>query len=149
MKRTGRLVAGLVGVALGAAAQTPVTWQTMDGGGGTSTGGVFAVAGTIGQPDGTAAMRGGGGDVQGGFWALIELMQTLGAPTLRIASMTTDKVTLAWPVAGAADFQLQQASHLIEPDWTTVAGAPTLVGADYQLTTGPLAVKHYYRLQKP
>jgi hypothetical protein len=26
-------------------------WFTIDGGGGTSTGGVYAVSGTIGQPD--------------------------------------------------------------------------------------------------
>ena len=34
-----------------AAAQPEITWQTLDGGGGTSTGGVYAVSGTIGQPD--------------------------------------------------------------------------------------------------
>jgi hypothetical protein len=28
-----------------------LSWSTMDGGGGTSTGGAYAVSGTIGQPD--------------------------------------------------------------------------------------------------
>ena len=28
-----------------------VDWMTVDGGGGTSTGGVYSVTGTIGQPD--------------------------------------------------------------------------------------------------
>ena len=28
-----------------------IDWHTIDGGGGTSTGGVYAVSGTIGQPD--------------------------------------------------------------------------------------------------
>ena len=28
-----------------------IDWFTIDGGGGTSTGGVFAVSGTLGQPD--------------------------------------------------------------------------------------------------
>ena len=33
-------------------------WSTIDGGGGTSTGGVYSVSGTIGQPD-AGAMSGG------------------------------------------------------------------------------------------
>jgi hypothetical protein len=34
-----------------ARAQFSIDWFTIDGGGGTSTGGVFSVTGTIGQPD--------------------------------------------------------------------------------------------------
>jgi len=45
-----------------------VAWHTVDGGGGTSTGGAFAVAGTIGQPDAGGAMTGGGFAIEGGFW---------------------------------------------------------------------------------
>ena len=33
-----------------------VDWFTIDGGGGTSTGGVYSVSGTIGQPDAGVAM---------------------------------------------------------------------------------------------
>ena len=41
------------------AAQTyALDWSTIDGGGGTSTGGVYAVSGTIGQPD-AGRMSGG------------------------------------------------------------------------------------------
>ncbi len=36
-----------------------VDWFTIDGGGGTSTGGVYRVSGTIGQPDAGATMSGG------------------------------------------------------------------------------------------
>ena len=39
-------------LATGALAQTySIDWYTIDGGGGTSTGGVYSVSGTIGQPD--------------------------------------------------------------------------------------------------
>ncbi len=46
-----------------------LSWYTIDGGGGAeSTGGDFALAGTIGQPD-AGAMTGGDFELAGGFWA--------------------------------------------------------------------------------
>ena len=46
-----------------------LSWNTMDGGGGQSTGGIFEVTGTIGQPDASATALGGGAfEVRGGFW---------------------------------------------------------------------------------
>lgn len=36
---------------ISASAQYAINWHTIDGGGGTSTGGVYAIRGTIGQPD--------------------------------------------------------------------------------------------------
>jgi hypothetical protein len=36
-----------------------VDWYKIAGGGGTSTGGVYSVSGTIGQPDASSAMSGG------------------------------------------------------------------------------------------
>ena len=44
-----------------------LTWSTIDGGGGTSSGGGFTVSGSIGQPD-AGAMSGGGLTLAGGFW---------------------------------------------------------------------------------
>jgi len=49
-----------------------LSWYTIDGGGGTSTGGGFELGGTIGQPDAGPAggpMTGGGFELVGGFWA--------------------------------------------------------------------------------
>ena len=45
-----------------------IDWFTIDGGGGTSTGGVYSVSGTIGQPD-AGALSSGGYALSGGFWA--------------------------------------------------------------------------------
>ncbi|MFN3409754.1 MAG: hypothetical protein ACK45B_12210, partial [Limisphaerales bacterium] len=42
-----------------ALAQYSIPWQTIDGGGGTSTGGVYRVTGTIGQPDASGPMTSG------------------------------------------------------------------------------------------
>lgn len=61
--------------ALGASTLGPVgftiDWFTIDSGGGTSSGGPFAVSGTIGQWDAgppAGPMVGGGREVSGGFW---------------------------------------------------------------------------------
>jgi hypothetical protein len=48
--------------------QFDLSWNTIDGGGGTSTGGSFSLSGTIGQPD-AGAMSGGNFTLVGGFWA--------------------------------------------------------------------------------
>ena len=55
-----------------------VDWYKVAGGGGTSTGGVYAVSGTIGQHDASGAMNGGNYSVTGGFWSLINVVQTPG-----------------------------------------------------------------------
>jgi hypothetical protein len=49
-----------------------IPWHTVDGGGGTSTGGAFTLSGTIGQHDAgpsTGPMTGGSFSLTGGFWA--------------------------------------------------------------------------------
>ena len=82
MKRNLLLIAvalGLLGVTIGqvgnlphiASAQTgggyDLTWNTIDGGGGTSTGGAYSLSGTIGQPD-AGTLTGGSYTLNGGFW---------------------------------------------------------------------------------
>ena len=61
------------------AQQYSIDWSSIDGGGGTSTGGVYAVTGTIGQPD-AGTLSGGAYTLQGGFWGVIAAVQTPGAP---------------------------------------------------------------------
>ena len=45
-----------------------IPWHTVDGGGGTSSGGAFTLIGSIGQPDAGAPMSGGAFALTGGFW---------------------------------------------------------------------------------
>jgi hypothetical protein len=150
MNRSGFLAAGsAVFMAISALAQTNIDWHTLDGGGGISTGGIYALEGTLGQPDAGETLQGGAYDLQGGFWAFIELVQTPDGPVLRIAGGSATSATLAWPVAGSAGYKLQDASSLIAPTWNDVAGAPVVVGDEYQVTVSPLVAKRYYRLQKP
>jgi hypothetical protein len=45
-----------------------IDWSTLDGGGGTSTGGNYSLTGTIGQHDADTVASGGDYVVSGGFW---------------------------------------------------------------------------------
>ena len=75
MRKTSRMIFTGVSVALAGTAalayfggEFDLSWFTIDGGGGAaSTGGDFALAGTIGQPD-AGAMSGGDFTLAGGFW---------------------------------------------------------------------------------
>lgn len=88
-----------------------IDWSTVDGGGGTSTGGVFSVSGTIGQPD-AGAMSGGNFALSGGFWAVVAAIQTANAPTLTATrNATTGVVTISWPLP-ATGFVLDQVGAL-------------------------------------
>jgi hypothetical protein len=48
-------------------AKYELSWYTIDGGGGRSTGGAYTLTGTIGQPD-AAYSAGGDYELLGGFW---------------------------------------------------------------------------------
>ena len=54
-------------LSLSAMADYNIDWHTIDGGGGTSSGGVYLVTGTIGQHD-AAYSEGGDYEILGGFW---------------------------------------------------------------------------------
>ena len=60
-----------------------LNWYTVDGGGGTSTGGGYSLSGTIGQAD-AGAMSGGVYTLSGGFWsALGKIISSLYVPLVR------------------------------------------------------------------
>ncbi len=44
-----------------------LSWSTVDGGGGSSSGGAYSLSGAIGQPD-AGALSGGSYNLVGGFW---------------------------------------------------------------------------------
>src|SRR5580704_14858201 len=72
-----------------------IDWYKVSGGGGTSTGGVYTVSGTIGQPDAGHSMSDGYYSVTGGFWSLYAV-QTAGAPLLTITHAGNQAV-VSWP----------------------------------------------------
>jgi hypothetical protein len=64
----GLIAIGVFTLAATSFADYDISWHTIDGGGGTSTGGGFSLSGTIGQPD-AGTMTGGEFTLVGGFWA--------------------------------------------------------------------------------
>ena len=99
-----------------AMAQQSIDWHKISGGGGTSTGGGYQVSGTIGQPEAGVAISGGYYSLTGGFWSLISVVQTTGAPTLYI-SHSGSTVTVYWQDTGS--WTLQQNANLATANWTT------------------------------
>lgn len=124
-----------------------IDWYTIDGGGGTSTGGVYTVSGTIGQPD-AGHMSGGNFSIDGGFWGIIAAVQTPGAPLLRIFSTTTNTVVVAWP-APSTGFTLQQNANLNTSAWGGVGSPVNVVGSENQVIISPPVGNHFYRLSNP
>src|SRR3954465_427980 len=122
-----------------------IDWFTIDGGGGSSTGGAYSLSGTIGQPD-AGRMSGGNFSLDGGFWGLIAAVQTPGAPLLRIFLTATNTVIIAWPTA-AAGFNLEQNGNLATAAWGNVTNAVNVVGSENQVTVAPPAGNQFYRLR--
>ena len=149
MKRmkTNLLSALLLTSALSLPAQFSVDWATISAGGGRSTGGAHSVQAAVGQAA-VVASSAGSYSVQAGFWALPVVMQTPGAPLLRIARTATNTVLLAWPVTSTT-FTLQVNHDLATTNWSTVASPASIVGNDNQVTLPMSAAARFYRLQAP
>jgi hypothetical protein len=124
-----------------------IDWHTIDGGGGTSTGGVYSVSGSIGQPD-AGSMSGGNYSLDGGFWAIVSVVQTPGAPVLSILHTPTNTVVVSWP-SPSTDFSLQQASSLTQLVWTTPSETVTDNGTNKFVIVSPPTGNRFYRLLKP
>src|SRR4051812_13897338 len=138
------------GVATGAVAQNySIDWFTIDGGGGTSSGGTFSVTGTIGQPD-AGHMSGGAYTIDGGFWGIIAAVQQgPNSPTLRVVLTATNTVVLAWP-STATGFNLQQNGVIDNAaTWGTVPTVPIVVGSEKQVIVSPPVGNRFYRLKNP
>jgi hypothetical protein len=124
-----------------------IDWYKIAGGGGTSTGGTYAVSGTIGQPDASGAMSGGNYSVTGGFWSLIQVVQTPGAPTLYI-SHAGNVVTLYWQ--DVTGWNLHQSGNLTTPiaSWSA-SGSPTLTGGTNYLSLTNVTGNQFFKLTNP
>jgi hypothetical protein len=124
-----------------------IDWYKVAGGGGTSTGGVYSLSGTIGQHDAGGPLTGGSYSLTGGFWALYAV-QTPGAPLLRIFLTSSNTAVVAWP-APSTGFALQQNSNLVSTVWSGVTNTVNVVGSENQVIISPPAGNRYFRLFKP
>ena len=129
-----------------------IDWFKIAGGGGTSTGGVYSVNGTIGQPDAGGAMTNGQYSVTGGFWPGVTLVQTPEAPLLASELLPGGSVRIFWPLP-ATGFVLDQTTSLASPPasiaWSQVA-FPYATNATYiSITVPPGVGSKFYRLRHP
>ncbi len=109
-KRAVAVLAAIAAITLTAVVASDYTlhWTTIDGGGGTATGGGFTLMSTIGQPD-AGTMQGGSFALDGGFWAGVSTSP--GAPPC-VGDINGDGMVdgadlglllFAWGTPGAAD----------------------------------------------
>ena len=140
------LLLGLLVPALGFAQQYSIDWYKVSGGGGTSSNGQFTVTGTVGQADAGGTMSGGNYSVTGGFWSLISVVQTPGAPALTI-TYSGSSVTISWPYP-STDWTLQQNSDLTTASWSTSGGISNDGTNNFITVTSPTG-NLFFRLQHP
>jgi hypothetical protein len=135
-------------VHLSAHAQTySIDWYKVAGGGGTSTGGVFSVSGTAGQPD-AGSMSGGNYSVAGGYWSIVAAVQTPGAPLLTVTN-AGNQVIVSWP-SPSTGYVLQQNPNLINTNgWANYGGSIGDNGTIKSTTNAPPAGNLYFRLRHP
>ena len=140
----GVLVVVLVFATTSQAQNYSIDWFTLDGGGGTSTGGVYTLNGTIGQPD-AGTLTGGNYTLAGGFWGAVIPVQQVGAPTLQIENLLDGNVRISW-TPNTPGFTVQE--------------SPTLIGAAIPWVDAPAGYTNgavipaslqtrFFRLAKP
>jgi hypothetical protein len=124
-----------------------INWYKIAGGGGASTGGIYAVNGTVGQHDASGSMTGGNFALTGGFWSLYAV-QTPGAPVLAINRTGTNTAMVYWTYPSTG-FALQQNTNLGTTNWTGVSQTVTNDGAHNYIIVNPPTGNQFYRLFKP
>jgi hypothetical protein len=127
-----------------------INWHTVDGGGGTSTGGAYQLSGTIGQPD-AGRMNGGTFTLLGGFWSGTDVIQMPGAPALGIERLGGGGLRVFWPLP-ATDWVLDETDALAATSaatpWTPSL-LPYQTNATHISVTLPVPVSNkVYRLRK-
>jgi hypothetical protein len=143
----GALLLLVLALAVAQAQDYAINWFTIDGGGGTSTGGTYVVTGTIGQSD-AGRMAGGSFTLEGGFWGIIAAIQTEGAPRLSV-ELTNNVVRVHWPLPGTG-WVLEQTNRVTGSAalWPLVP-VPYATNETQIFITIPAPVgDRYYRLRK-
>jgi hypothetical protein len=121
-----------------------LSWSTIDGGGGTSAAGQFTLSGTIGQSDANAVtLTGGKFTLTGGFWSFLSVVQTPGAPLLKIKLVGTNAV-LSWPL-NTSDFILQETPSLSV--WTSTPQPVVDTATEHTVIVPAIGLMKSFRLK--
>jgi hypothetical protein len=85
----------------------------------------------------------------GGFWSVITVVQTPGAPLLTITfNSQLSTVAISWP-SSATDFVLQQNSDLNSANWINTGLLITTNGMTESVTISPSTGNLFFRLNSP
>ena len=125
-----------------------IDWYKIAGGGGTSTGGTYSVSGTLGQPDAGGPMAGGNYSLTGGFWSIISVVQSAGAPKLVIVPNGPNSVKVLWPDPATNGYTLQQSSNLANGAWMPSGYSITSANGTNSITITPPAGNLFFRLKQ-
>jgi len=123
---------------------------TLDGGGGTSSSsnGLFRIDGTLGQPD-AGRMSGGPFSVLGGFWSMVSIVPTGGAPKLTVErEAKSNALIVSWP-SPSSGWRLEQNQDLTQGTWKPMNQPPVDDGARNLILINPPVGQVYFRLTKP
>jgi len=133
----------LIGSLGAATAQSySIGWSRIAGGGGTSAGGQYSLNGSIGQHDAIGPLTNGQYSVTGGFWALPQVVQVVGAPTLTITAVAPNQAQISWSPA-TLGFVLQETLSLSPTNWVNSAS-----GATNPVVVPAALPAKFYRLNK-
>ena len=150
-KITILVVAATVAAVTVLAQSFSIDWHTIDGGGGTSTGGVYSVSGTIGQPDAGVA-NGGNYSLAGGFWGAIQTPPPVGS--VIEAWVVNGQVHLRFTGIPGRTYDIERASSVNGP-WRpnnqplAVIIMPIGGVVEFVDTPAPAAPQFFYRTRTP
>lgn len=151
MNRTNPLlIAGILAAAgsLLAADEYSVDWHVLPGGGGTSSGGSYSLSGTIGQTQSGGSLTGGQYSLVGGFWSLISVVQTPGAPLLTILP-SNGQLIISWPTP-ATNWTLLQNSNLADSGGWQISSYSVSTNNGVSSITIPTPTGNwFFRLSQP
>jgi hypothetical protein len=126
--------------ALSGQAQYAIDWFTI-GGGGMSSGGVYTLVGTIGQPN-AGSSTGGNYTLAGGFRSGVTVLQTPGAPLLQIKLLAGNQVVISWP-ANVTGFILEYTTNLGSGEWSAEPAPVVDTATEHTVTVTALGYKCY------
>jgi len=124
-----------------------IDWFSIDGGGGTASGGGYTVNGTIGQPD-AGTLSGGNYSLTGGFWSLLSVIQTPGSPLLKITLSATNTAVISWASPSTGATLQQNTNNVASVTWSNVPAVLDNGTLKYIIVNPPTG-NRFYRLAKP
>ena len=138
----------LLSFALAAGAQTyGIDWHAVPGGGGASSNGQYSLTGSIGQTGAGSVASGGNYSLTGGFWSLVSVVQTVGAPVLTVTH-SVNQVIISWPTP-TTGWTLQQNASVAATGWVPSGFSVSATNGISSITIAAPVGNLFFRLSQP